>query len=169
MLGDDSKSTHIFLPYNYNSLRLKGLLLEIQHWFTVSRKTTKVEKRLWVDIMHVYHWSIYNVEKWPMNRQVCEAQSEASAQWVTLLNCRVPHWYSFIQEPVFRQYVSLHDFTTLPLPQSVLSLCLSKLLMFEAGKMLWAFRVSKPLSMGSFLMERIFQWTPNEVLMAYTE
>ena len=28
----------------------------------------------------------------------------------------------------------------------------------------WAFRVSKPLSMGSFLMERIFQLTPNGVL-----
>ena len=28
----------------------------------------------------------------------------------------------------------------------------------------WALRVSKPLSMGSFLMERIFQSTPNGVL-----
>ena len=32
-----------------------------------------------------------------------------------------------------------------------------------------AFRVSKPLSMGSFLMERIFRSTPNEVLTAHTE
>ena len=35
------------------------------------------------------------------------------------------------------------------------------------GKMLWAFRVRKPLSMGSFLTERIFRWTPNRVLMAW--
>ena len=37
------------------------------------------------------------------------------------------------------------------------------------GKMLWAFRVRKPLSMGSFLMERIFRSTPNRVLTAQTE
>ena len=35
--------------------------------------------------------------------------------------------------------------------------------------MLWAFRMSKQLSMGSFLMERIFWSTPNGVLMANTE
>ena len=35
--------------------------------------------------------------------------------------------------------------------------------------MLCAFRVSKPLSMGSFLMERIFRLTPNGVLTAHTE
>ena len=34
----------------------------------------------------------------------------------------------------------------------------------------WAFRVwEKTLSMGSFLMKRIFQLTPNGVLMAHTE
>ena len=37
------------------------------------------------------------------------------------------------------------------------------------GKMLWAFRVSRPLSMGFFLMERIFYPTTNRVLMACTE
>ena len=35
--------------------------------------------------------------------------------------------------------------------------------------MLLAFRVRKLLSMGSFLMERIFQLTPNKVLTAHTE
>ena len=36
------------------------------------------------------------------------------------------------------------------------------------GKVLWAFRVRKPLSMGSFLMEIIFWSTPNEGLTAHT-
>ena len=37
------------------------------------------------------------------------------------------------------------------------------------GKMLWAFRVRKPLSMGSFLMERIFRSIPNGVLTAHAK
>ena len=37
------------------------------------------------------------------------------------------------------------------------------------GKILWAFRVRKPLSMGSFLMERIFRSTPNRVLTAHAQ
>ena len=40
-------------------------------------------------------------------------------------------------------------------------------LWLEPPVLLWAFRVSKPLSMGSFLMGRIFQSTPNRVLMTH--
>ena len=39
----------------------------------------------------------------------------------------------------------------------------------EACKMLWAFRVRKPLSIDSSLMKRIFQSTPDWVLIAQTE
>ena len=37
------------------------------------------------------------------------------------------------------------------------------------GKMILAFRVRKPLRMGTFMIERIFQSTPNGILMAHTE
>ena len=37
------------------------------------------------------------------------------------------------------------------------------------GKMPWAFRVRKPLSMGFFLTERIFRSTHNGVLTVHTE
>ena len=38
---------------------------------------------------------------------------------------------------------------------------------FSSQILLWTFR--KPISMGSFLMERIFRSTSNEVLTAHTE